>query len=768
VKLKNKFAIPIIIVLCLLFVLFIFYQIREHRRSGRVYLKQKSERVTKLLALTNSSNLWNIDIETLKVSTSAFFDDLDLREIIIRDISGEEFVNLKRDVKGGNDILKKVPIIYKDKKIGFVETCVTDFYFEQNLRIIVKNTIIFSMIILVSLITLLLTILQIILKPLKLMTEYSKEISNDNFDISIDYNSKDEIGLLAAAFNKMVSKLKEVFSRQKDLLHKLQENNKILTTEIIERKSAEAKLKQYQEHLEDLVNIRTAELKVATEKAEVANHLKSEFLANMSHEIRTPMNSILGFTELLEEKMYDDEMKEYLKTISVSGKALLSLINDILDLSKIEAGKLEIQRASVDPMSVIKDIYAIFSKKAKDKRIDLLVEKGTIATKGLLLDDIRIRQVLLNLVGNAIKFTEKGFVKISINIIKNEQDSSIVDVVFSVEDTGIGIPHDQHNTIFDAFVQQKDQKNSKYGGTGLGLAISKRLVEMMGGEISVMSEPGKGSVFNMKIQNVSIASAAPSVAEMDEEEEDLRNLKYKATLLIVDDIKSNRELLKKMLHPNGFKFIEAENGKEAVEYAEKSFPDAILMDMKMPVMDGYEATRRIKKKDELKHIPIIAITASAMKNQENEIRRICDSYLRKPVSRKELLNELKIHLPARLIAEDEKSRFSKEIKDENSEPADKLVSDETLSKLPEILLILDSDVRDEWKRIKDTFIFNDIEVFGGKIKAIGMTYKLYLLIEWGDKLVKESMSFNMESLPASLAFYPELVEIIKNLKKEGN
>ncbi|MBF0121013.1 MAG: response regulator [Desulfobacterales bacterium] len=364
------------------------------------------------------------------------------------------------------------------------------------------------------------------------------------------------------------------------------------------------------------------------EIAQASAKSKSEFLANMSHEIRTPMNAILGFTELLEGKINDPQNKQYLSAISSSGKTLLTLINDILDLSKIEAGKLELRYESVNPRSILNEIKQMFSRKVSEKGIEFLIDVDESLPQKMMLDEVRLRQILVNLTGNAIKFVDKGFVKLSLSRRSNDYGpNDSLELVFAVEDTGIGIPKDQQNLMFEAFEQQKGQSNAKYGGTGLGLAITKRLVEMMGGEIFVESEVGKGSTFNVILKNVAISSEADTINSKNNNITD--SIKFeKASILIVDDVEYNRLLLKGFLNYPEIKLFEAENGRDALNYAKLHRPNIILMDMKMPVMDGYEATRLLKEDNDLKSIPVIAITASVMAENEAKITEAgCDTKL---------------------------------------------------------------------------------------------------------------------------------------------
>lgn len=378
------------------------------------------------------------------------------------------------------------------------------------------------------------------------------------------------------------------------------------------------------------------------EKANAANKAKSEFLANMSHEIRTPMNSILGFAEVMMNTTSDKQQKTYLKTILDSGRTLLSLINDILDLSKIEAGRLEITPEPTDMKGMLAEMENLFFHKVKEKNLDFIIEIDNQLPNAIFIDDLRMRQILLNLIGNAVKFTNQGYIKLKIDVIRSGQGS--VDFELKVKDSGIGIAGKNYQYLFDAFSQQSGQNSRQYGGTGLGLAITKRLVELMNGKINVESEQGRGSCFTVSFFDIKIAGV------IQERKEDFawtdKNISFKESkILVVDDISHNRTLVMTFLGRYNVELFEAENGEEAVAKAIEIKPDLIFMDIRMPKMDGYEATRLIKSNKLTAGIPIIALTASTMQDELNKVMSHFDGFIQKPVHKKTLINELIKYLP---------------------------------------------------------------------------------------------------------------------------
>ena len=412
------------------------------------------------------------------------------------------------------------------------------------------------------------------------------------------------------------------------------------------KKKSNAQLHSHKQSLQEtLTKLQSTqeELILAKDQALQASKSKSDFLANMSHEIRTPMNAILGFTGILREKEDDEQKKHYLDNIFTSSQTLLTLINDILDLSKVEAGKLDLQYGSVNLKSLFEELDTMFKTQILKKGLEFHIEVVESLPPALVLDEIRIRQILMNLICNAIKFTDSGFICLSASFGYLENTHSQIELTCKVEDSGIGIPKDQQERIFGAFEQTEGQKVKEFGGTGLGLTLSKHLVKMMGGSLGVVSESGEGSTFIINLSKVEIAAGTPNVSE--EASLDIVGITFEsATLLIADDIDYNREILRTYLEKFDFTFFEAANGKQTLDLISQEKPDLILLDMKMPAIDGYEVCRQLRYSEENQCPPIIGLSASALKEDEALIREVCDSFLPKPVTKSQLIRELMKHL----------------------------------------------------------------------------------------------------------------------------
>jgi PAS domain S-box-containing protein len=413
-------------------------------------------------------------------------------------------------------------------------------------------------------------------------------------------------------------------------------------------------------HQIELANRELAEARVDAEQArmqaEAASHSKSAFLANMSHEIRTPMTAILGFAENLQDpSMPPAERRAAVQTILRNGEHLLSIVNDILDISKIEAGKLTVEELDCSPVQVVADVVTLLHVRAEDKSLRLATDFRCPLPATIRTDPTRLRQILINLCGNAIKFTEAGEVRIAVRLLDAERSSPKLE--FSVGDTGIGMTTEQCERLFRPFEQAESSTARRYGGTGLGLNISRRLVEMLGGTIAVHSEPGRGSTFVFTVATGSLLDVDMlyGVDEIEPVRMRRRGVADGAVLLqgrvlLAEDGADNQRLIAAILRKAGAEVVVAANGlqaqKEALAAETSAAPfDLVLMDMQMPVMDGYQAASALRQAGFRK--PIVALTANAMSGDRDDcLRAGCSHFAAKPVDRQVLLDLLAGLLPA--------------------------------------------------------------------------------------------------------------------------
>ncbi|MDP2388497.1 MAG: PAS domain S-box protein [Bacteroidota bacterium] len=420
---------------------------------------------------------------------------------------------------------------------------------------------------------------------------------------------------------------------------------------ITERKIADEKIQKLNTELEERVQERTAqlmeinrELEKAKTSAEESKTAKELFLANMSHEIRTPLNAIIGFQQLLKESTLDEEQQEFVESIDFASRNLLVIINDILDLSKIEAGKFQFDEGESDIGDTIKSVIELVDLRAKEKKLKLVISQDPAIPNALYFDATRLSQILLNLVGNAIKFTEMGEVSISTHLLEENEDTVLCE--FIVKDTGIGISQDMISSIFERFTQESIETTRKYGGTGLGLTISRYLVEMQGGTIHARSKKGEGSEFLFQLRLKKVRHKKTISEYKQTEVNGVAEPTKKLNILLAEDVLLNQRLVVKIMEKWHHNLDIAENGKIAVEKVKNNYYDLILMDIQMPEMDGYQATTIIRSiPDERIHsIPIVALTAHASSSEaEKCINLGMNSYISKPFSQQKLLqviNEL--------------------------------------------------------------------------------------------------------------------------------
>lgn len=475
-----------------------------------------------------------------------------------------------------------------------------------------------------------------IVRPIDHLARVARQIANDgNYGLRVAGTVDGELGDLYRAFNCMLNQLQSS-------KHELQEAN---------------------DHLERRVTERTVELARACEAAMAASRAKSEFLANMSHEIRTPLNSIMGYADLLGNGWVDspEEREEMISAVHCSGKHLLTVIDDILDLSKIESGRLELDTHPSSTQQIVADVISLMQASYREKNLSLDCEWRGLIPETIATDAPRLRQILINLLGNARKFTPSGGVKLIVQLVP-QSASSLLRI--DVEDTGIGIPREMHEKVFEPFVQADSTVTRRFGGSGLGLSISRRLARMMGGDLTLTSEPAKGSTFALSIdagdlRNVRFVdcgttgdSASPDMVPSRQNSiPQFRGLRA----LVVDDVIANQKLIALILTRGGASLSLASNGQEACDLVlSKQQPfDVILLDMQMPIMDGYEAARKLRQAGIT--TPIVALTANAMKGDRDKcLEAGCTDFISKPVNKEELLQRMQWYyeqIPTGITAE---------------------------------------------------------------------------------------------------------------------
>ena len=456
------------------------------------------------------------------------------------------------------------------------------------------------------------------------LTRAAQAIADGDLTAVVYDTTNDEIGHLSTSFNTMARRLEGMIAETRQL-------NKNLEQRVIER-TAEL----------ETANSQLAE---ARDEAEAANLAKGNFLANMSHEIRTPMNAIVGMTHLARQTDLTPKQQDYLSKVGFAADALLGIINDVLDFSKIEAGRMEMENTDFLVEELVGKLTALVSPTVQEKKLEFLIEVSPELPPSLVGDALRLGQILLNLVTNAVKFTESG--KIVLSMRQLRRDDNRVTIRFSVRDSGIGMTKEDQSRLFEPFTQADVSTTRKYGGTGLGLAICRQLVWMMGGEIDVSSAPGKGSEFSFTI-DFGVGSlrpqrvASPTADTLGKTEEAIINPGNMASIrgarvLLVEDNEFNQQVASEMLESAGLSVTLAANGEQAVEKLQAETFDAVLMDVQMPVLDGLEATRRLRRMEGLGALPVIAVTAHAMaQDRQRCLDAGMSDYISKPIDPHEL------------------------------------------------------------------------------------------------------------------------------------
>ena len=465
--------------------------------------------------------------------------------------------------------------------------------------------------------------------PILQLADAAQKITmDDDYTIRVTTDSRDELGILFDSFNRMVEKIQSSQAELKEARDEMEANVEHRTSQLL------IEIVQRETIQQELVR--------AKEAAEMANNAKSRFLANMSHEIRTPLNSILGFTDYVlkhDRGILEEDRRDYLRTIKKSGENLLVLINDILDLSKIEAEKMDFERIRFSPHNIIAEVISILRPKAREKNLSLEYRWDGVVPDSIESDPLRFRQLLMNLIGNAVKFSEVGGVEVVARV-----DRATRTLFIDVIDTGVGIPLDTQRALFSPFTQGDSSVTRRFGGTGLGLSICKSIIKGLEGRIHFKSEVGKGSTFSFAINTGELESIGFSSCPLEDIVAEqavvhpTESLQHKR-ILIAEDGETNRKLMKLLLQQTGAEIVLVENGMEAVVAARNSVFDLILLDMQMPVMDGYSAASQLRADGFTK--PIVALTAHAMRGDENRcLEAGCSEYMTKPIRQEILLTRI--------------------------------------------------------------------------------------------------------------------------------
>lgn len=490
-------------------------------------------------------------------------------------------------------------------------------------------------------------------------------------------------------------------------------------------------------------------LLIQRRRAITADREKSRFMANMSHEIRTPMNAILGFTQLLEDEVGSERARHYVRAIGTAGESLMNLINDVLDLSKIDAGRVELRLEVIDLREVVTNLRMLLSQRAAEKGLTLRAEVAEDCPAWLRLDALRFRQMLLNLLSNAVKFTTQGSVNLRVSC-ETASGAESLTLIGTVSDTGKGIAPGEIEAIFKPFRQGSRHDGNAEQGTGLGLSITRRLAHLMGGTVRATSTLGKGSTFTLRLPDVEIPAALPSTDADTEDVADLNGVPA-MKVLIVDDNAFNREIMGGFFQKTHHTVNFATDGLEAVEQAVRERPDLILMDIRMPRLDGREATAAIRRNQdgELARTPVIAVTASSLSESPSEVRKSFDGYLRKPFLRHQLvevIREVVASVPSLM-------------EPDHGEP------DASGNAGPQMLtgpaaVTLRGLLRDRWPVITRTMGVRAIGQFASELKDLAASANCASLREFAASLQSAASACQISGMERALARFPALVDAL--------
>ncbi len=499
------------------------------------------------------------------------------------------------------------------------------------------------------------------------------------------------------------------------------------------------------------------ELLRSKEKAEAAEKAKSAFLANMSHEIRTPLNAILGFSEILLEMVSEQKQEKLLKHIRASGMHLLSLIEDVLDLSRIEAGRFNIEPHPSNIRTLMDEINMIYYEKAESKGVHFFMNVSENVPELVYLDESRIKQVVLNLVDNAVKFTPRGRVNIDVDFLRHDTNKGVLKV--RIEDTGIGVPKEDHDTIFKPFLQQSSQLNREFEGSGLGLPISARLARLMGGRVSMESKAGKGSVFTLSIPDIHVMKSSFSSGTDKSGNKQLYFNDMSA--LVIDDNRASLELLSHILRTAGLNVFKAESGIKVFEILDNVRPSIIFADIALSDRGGHRVAERIRENPILSDTPMIAYTDAPTEKVTAIRDNLFNGVLKKPVSNTALFSIL------RKFLKDAGTNIKVEKTDTYpGEFADKVhdITSEQKDELPALLYLLESEYMPAWEIIKDQLVLFRIKDFATGLDNLGKEKNFRVLVYYAGRLMEGIEELDIDNLKESLELFPALVDFLRSIQ----